>query len=150
MSRTFPLQRLTDSAASEAESAAASLGNLHRQLQKEEQKLKLLQQYHTDYQERLRHASTKGLTSAGLQNFNDFIRRLEHAIAQQRQTVAHAHQGAELGRGHWKTKQIKSQAFDTLALRFAAASTRIEAGREQKAQDDFASRSARIKSMGHR
>ena len=147
MTQPFALQRLLDIAASETEKAAANLGSLNRQLQLQEQKLKLLLQYRDDYQERLRRAAANGLDSAGLQNFNHFIARLEQAIEQQRGDTDAARRHAEQSRCQWQTQRLKSKAFDTLSLRFTATATRIETCREQKSQDDFASRGAGRKSQ---
>lgn len=147
MAHPFALQRLLDAAVAESEKAATALGQLNRQEQVEEQKLSLLLQYRKDYQERLRRASTEGLHSAGLRNFNDFLARLEQAIQQQRTVVEEARRHTEQGRGQWQTRQIKAKAFDTLSLRYATTATRIEMAREQKLQDDFASRGAQHKSL---
>lgn len=149
MAQPFALQRLLDIAASETEKAAANLGSLNRQLQLQEHKLKLLLQYRDDYQERLRRAAANGLNSAGLRNFNDFIARLEQAIQQQSAAIDAAREHAEHGRGQWQTKRLKAKAFDTLSVRFTTTLTRIESSREQKSQDDFASRTARYKSLQH-
>jgi flagellar FliJ protein len=150
MAQPFSLQRLLDIAASEVETAAASLGDLNHQLQLQEQKLTLLLQYHADYQARLRRAVANGLNSGGLRNFNDFIARLDQAIRQQRAAVDEARGRAGQGRDHWQTKRLKAKAFDTLSVRFTTKSTRIESSREQKSQDDFASRGARYKSLEQR
>lgn len=147
MTRTFNLQGLRDIAASEEDAAAAHLGDLNRKLQLHEQKLSLLQQYRSDYQERLRRAIASGLSSAGLRNFNDFIARLEQAIRQQQAAVDEARGLADLGKNFWHDKRRKSQAYDTLSQRAAAAALRIDNSREQKAQDDFASRTTRRPSL---
>ena len=141
MAQTFALKNLLDIAASEADSAAARLGELNRQVQLQEQKLKLLLQYRTDYQERLRRAIANGLDSAGLQNFNDFMNRLEQALLQQQAALNEARGRAAQGLQQWQTKARRSKAFDTLSQRAAATLIRNENTREQKAQDDFASRS---------
>jgi flagellar FliJ protein len=150
MTRPFALQGLLDMAISEADSAAANLGNLNRQFQSQEQKLALLLQYRADYQKRLRLAIANGLDSAGLRNFNDFIGRLEQAIAQQRAAVEAARARAEHGRLHWQDKRRRSNAFESLSQRAGAALMRIESSREQKSQDDFASRAVRQKSCVQR
>ncbi|MEQ1772160.1 MAG: flagellar export protein FliJ [Burkholderiales bacterium] len=150
MTRSFALQGLLDIATSEADAAAVSLGNLNRQVLLQEQKLALLIQYRTDYQERLRRAIATGLDAVGLRNFNDFIGRLEQAIAQQRTAIGDARGRAERGRLHWQEKQRKSKAFDTLSQRAGAALVRIENSREQKSQDDFASHAMRRKSCAQR
>jgi flagellar protein FliJ len=150
MAQEFALHRLLEIAATQAETAAANLSALNQQLQQHEEKLLLLFKYREDYQERLRRASVAGLDGAGLRNFHDFLDRLEQAILQQHALVVGARTQVESGLGDWQVKQRKSKAFDTLSQRFHVATRRGEATREQKVQDDFASRASRMKSHTRR
>jgi flagellar FliJ protein len=140
----FVLNRLLEIAASSAESAAASLGALNRQLQQQEEKLVLLFKYRDEYRERLRRAERSGLDGAKLRNFHEFLDRLEQAIVQQHAQVVDARARMECGRNDWHLKQRKSKAFGTLSQRFNTATQRDQATREQKLQDDFASRTHRV------
>lgn len=145
MNHPFALQGLLDIATTEEDSAAAALGHLNQELRSHEQKLALLLQYRADYQERLRLAIASGTDAIELRNFNDFIARLEQAIGQQRTALGEARRHAEQGREHWQSKRRKSKAYDTLSQRAGAATLRLESIREQKLQDDFASRRPRVK-----
>jgi flagellar protein FliJ len=149
MTQKFALKRLLEIAETTAESAAASLGALNRQLQQHEEKLLLLFKYRDEYQQRLRHAAGSGLDGAGLRNFHEFLERLEQAILQQHALVVDARTRAECGRTDWQLKQRKSKAFGTLEQRFDTARNRDQASREQKLQDDFASRSNRANRHAH-
>lgn len=146
MAEKFALKRLLEIAETTAESAAMSLGVHNRQLQEHEEKLLLLFKYRDEYQERLRHAA--GLDGAGLRNFHDFLERLEQAILQQHALVVEARTRVECGRADWQQKQRKSKAFGTLAQRYDSANQRQAAEREQKLQDDFASRTSRANAQG--
>jgi flagellar FliJ protein len=143
MAQKFALNRLLEIAETTAEKAAASLGALNRQLQQHEEKLLLLFKYRDEYQERLRQAAGTGLDGAGLRNFHEFLERLEQAILQQHAQVVDARTRMECGRNDWQLKQRKSKAFGTLSERFDTATRRDQATREQKLQDDFASRTNR-------
>lgn len=149
MDPKFSLKRLLEIAETTAESAAASLGALNRQLQQHEEKLLLLFRYRDEYQQRLRHATGTGLDGAGLRNFHEFLERLEQAILQQHAMVVEARTRVECGRSDWQLKQRKSKAFGTLAQRFDTATQRAQASREQKLQDDFASRTNGAKHHVH-
>ncbi len=149
MAQKFALKRLLEIAETTAESAAASLGALNRQLQQHEEKLLLLFKYRDEYQQRLRNATGSGLDGAGLRNFHEFLERLEQAILQQHAVVVEARTRVECGRNDWQLKQRKSKAFGTLAQRFDTTARRDQAGREQKLQDDFASRTNRAKHQAH-
>jgi flagellar FliJ protein len=150
MTKKFALHRVQEVAAIHTDSAAASLGALNRQLQQHEEKLLLLFQYRTDYQERLRRAIANGVDGAGLRNFHDFMDRLEQAILQQHALVVDARTQAESGRHEWDSKRRKSSAFDTLAQRFQSTVRQGEAKLEQKVQDDFAGRARQGKSLSRR
>lgn len=147
MNRGFVLQGLLDIAESEVESAAASLGKLAHQLRQQEQKLALLVQYRSDYQSRLSGAVDSGLDSRDFRNFSEFMKQLEQAIRQQQTVVFDARRRVAAGRQHWQEKQRKSKAYGTLAQRASTAAMRIENGREQKLQDDFASRTSKSKTL---
>ena len=150
MAQKFALQRVHEMAATQAETAAAHLGELNRQLVAHEEKLLLLFKYRDEYQERLRRATAEGLDGAGLRNFHDFLDRLEQAILQQHAVVVGARTQTQCGLGEWQVKQRKSKAFDTLSQRFHVALQRGETAQEQKVQDDFASRANREKSQQRR
>lgn len=146
MAQEFALNRLLEIASSQADTAAAALGDLNRALAQQEEKMQLLFKYRDDYQERLRRATTSGLDGAGLRNFHQFLDRLEQAILQQNTLVVEARTRAERGLGEWRVKQRKSKAYDTLSQRFHAVRRRGDAVREQKTQDDFAARTSRSNS----
>lgn len=144
------LQGLLDIAESEVESAAVSLGKLAHQLQQQEEKLTLLVQYRSDYQSRLSGAAGNGLDSRNFRNFSEFMKQLEQAIRQQQAVVFDARKRVAAGRQHWQEKQKKSKAYGTLAQRASTHAMRVENGREQKLQDDFASRTSKRKTLaGH-
>ena len=149
MAPKFALNQLLEIAETTAEKAAASLGALNRQLQQHEEKLLLLFKYRDEYQERLRQTAGSGLDGAGLRNFHEFLDRLEQAILQQHALVVDARTRMECGRNDWQMKQRKSKAFGTLSERFDTAIRRDQATREQKLQDDFASRTGRAKHHAH-
>ena len=150
MAQKFALHRVHEIAITQAETAAADLGALNRQLQAHEEKLLLLFKYRDEYQERLRRATAAGLDGAGLRNFHDFLDRLEQAILQQHALVVDARTHVQSGLGDWQVKQRRSKAFDTLSQRFHVATRRGETAHEQKVQDDFASRASRGKSLPRR
>ncbi len=149
MPETFALKRLHEIAETSAESAAASLGALNRELQQHEEKLMLLFKYRDEYQQRLRYAANTGLDGTGMRNFHDFLERLEQAIMQQHALVVETRTRVESGRNEWQSRQKKSMAFGTLAQRFETTVRRVEASREQKLQDAFASRTTRDASHMH-
>ena len=140
MTTTFTLKRVQEVADIRTDTAAANLGTLMQHLQRQEAKLALLLQYREEYQERLRRAKQRGLDGLALRNFHDFLDRLEHALIEQRATVAHAQKSVERGRDEWRTLDQRSRAYDTLSQRFDTTARRQAETAEQKQQDAHAAR----------
>ena len=140
MTTTFSLKKVQEVADIRTDTAAANLGSLMQNLQRQEAKLALLLQYRDEYQERLRRAKQRGLDGLALRNFHDFLDRLEHALVEQRATVAHAQRSVERGRDEWRSADQRSRAYDTLSQRFDSATRRRAEAAEQKQQDAHAAR----------
>ena len=140
MTTTFALNKVQEVADIRTDTAAANLGALMQSLQRQEAKLALLLQYREEYQERLRRAKQRGLDGLALRNFHDFLDRLEHALTEQRATVAHAQRCVERGRDEWRTLDQRSRAYDTLSQRFDKDARRRAETAEQKQQDVHAAR----------
>lgn len=140
MTKTFSLKKVQEVADIRTDTAAANLGSLMQNLQRQEAKLALLLQYRDEYQERLRRAKQRGLDGLALRNFHDFLDRLEHALIEQRATVAHAQRSVERGRDEWRSADQRSRAYDTLSQRFDSAARRRADAAEQKQQDAHAAR----------
>jgi flagellar FliJ protein len=150
MAQKFALERVQEIADHETDEAAASLGNLNRELHEHEARLMLLFKYRTEYQERLHRAATDGLDGAAMRNYHDFLQRLENAIMQQHALVVEARTRVEHGRIEWQNQRRKSMAFDSLSRRFELRQLRDEATREQKSQDELAQRGSRGVAKMHR
>ena len=140
MTKTFSLKKVQEVADIRTDTAAANLGSLMQNLQRQEAKLALLLQYRDEYQERLQRAKQRGLDGLALRNFHDFLDRLEHALIEQRATVAHAQRSVERGRDEWRSADQRSRAYDTLSQRFDSAARRRADAAEQKQQDAHAAR----------
>jgi flagellar FliJ protein len=150
MTATFNLQRLLEFAEQQSETAAASLGTLNRELVREQEKHALLVRYRSEYQERLRVATARGIDGAALRNFHDFLERLEAAIVQQQRKVEECQARTAGSRREWQNKQRTFKAFDTLSQRFQSAVQRREARHEQKATDEIAADRRRRRPGQHR
>jgi flagellar FliJ protein len=140
MTKTFSLKKVQEVADIRTDAAAANLGTLMQNLQRQEAKLALLLQYRDEYQERLRLAKQRGLDGLALRNFHDFLDRLEQALAEQRTAVSHARNSVERGRAEWRSADQRSRAYDTLSQRFDRAARRTAEAAEQKQQDAHAAR----------
>lgn len=149
MAKTFSLQPLVNLAQQKNDAAIKKLGMLNHNHQSARNKLEMLQQYRRDYQEKMQHAERDGMELQDLRNFQDFIYRLDDAIAQQSAVVTQMEVSVAQGRGELSDTQRRMKSFDTLAQRHAESEKKMEAKLEQKIQDEHNGRRAAYKNAEH-
>lgn len=145
MANAFSLQPLVHLAQQRNEAAIKKLGLLNRSQQSAQSKLEMLQQFRRDYQVKMQDAEKNGMNLQDLRNFQDFIYRLDDAIAQQGVVVAQAHISLQTGRTELTDAQRRMKSFDTLAQRHTEAEKKLEAKMEQRIQDEHSGRRAAYK-----
>jgi len=141
------LQPLVHLAQQKNNSATRKLGLLNHTQQSAQGKLEMLQQYRKDYQGKLQDAEKNGMALEDLRNFQDFIYRLDDAIAQQSAVVAQAQTSVQNGRSELSEAQRRMKSFDTLAQRHTEAQRKLETKNEQKIQDEHNGRRAAVKNI---
>jgi flagellar protein FliJ len=142
MTARFQLQPLLDLAQTRTDEAARRLGELVAAERDLEQKLKLLEDYRHEYNERFAQAARDGLSPDAWRNYSAFIGRLDDAIGAQRKIVQQSKNRTADGQQAWLQQRNKLKAFDTLAHRHQTLIARDELRQEQKASDEHAARSA--------
>ena len=147
MTKPFSLQPLLHLAQQKNDHATKNLGLLNRSQQSAQGKLEMLQQYRKDYQEKLQDAERSGMALEDLRNFQDFIYRLDDAIAQQSAVVVQAQTSVQNGRSALSEAQRRMKSFDTLAQRHTEVQRKQEAKHEQKIQDEHNGRRAAFKNI---
>ena len=140
MTRPFPLQTVLELMQVRADEATQQLARLIASERDAKSKLDMLQQYRDEYAGRFREAAQNGITRSQWQNYEDFLSRLDEAIGQQRQNVAQQERNTANGQVNWQQQRKNLKAFDTLSDRHYTRENAREIKREQKAQDEFASR----------
>jgi len=149
MSNIFSLQPLVHLAQQKNDAATRKLGMLNHDQQSAQGKLEMLQQFRKDYQTKLQLAERNGMALQDLRNFQDFIYRLDDAIAQQSTVVAQALLSVQNGRDELSETQRRMKSFDTLAHRHTEAEKKLEAKNEQRIQDEHSGRRAAYKNAEH-
>ncbi len=147
MTKPFHLQPLLNLAQIKNESATRRLGQLNKQQHDAQTQLETLQQYRKDYQARLQASSQNTMDPAILRNFQEFINKLDFAIAQQLKAVEKSKLSTQMGRGEFAGTQRKLKSFDTLQQRHLDNEHKIEAKQEQKAMDEHTGRSSAYKRL---
>lgn len=145
MSKPFALQTVLELMQRRADDATLQLARLIAAEQDAATKLKLLADYREEYAQRFQAAAQDGLTPQQWRNFQDFLARLDDAISQQQQTVAHSQRNTAAGQAAWQSQQVRLKAIDTLSVRHVRSETiRIER-QEQKLVDELAARSRHMR-----
>jgi flagellar protein FliJ len=145
MTKPFSLQPLVHLAQKKKEADTKMLGFLINNQQSAQNKLLMLQQYRRDYQEKMQSAEKDGMGLEDLRNFQDFIYRLDDAIAQQSAAVGQAQATVQNGRSELVKSKSRMNSFETLAKRHSETEKKLEAKREQKIQDEHSGRRAAYK-----
>ncbi|OQA32612.1 MAG: Flagellar FliJ protein [Betaproteobacteria bacterium ADurb.Bin341] len=140
MAKPFSLQPLLDLMQTRTDEAARRLGQLIAAEQSQKSRLKLLEEYREEYNQRFRESSLAGMTPLAWRNFLDFLGRIDEAIIQQRLIVANSERDTTQGQDQWREQNKRLKAIDTLSDRHTASERYFEGKQEQKLQDEFSAR----------
>lgn len=140
MAQHGALTTLKGLAEKEVDNAALRLGEMRRGFQQAEEQLKMLMDYHLEYQNNLAGDMTRGIGSLRWQNYQQFIATLEKAIDQHREQLSQWESRVSQALTFWREKKQRLQAWQTLQDRQAAAELLAENRLDQKKMDEFAQR----------
>jgi flagellar protein FliJ len=138
MSKPFSLEPVRNLAQQKTDAAAAALSGLKASEAKARETLSMLEQCRGEYVTRLEQALARGIGPAELHNFQDFMAKLERAIAQQREAVGQAEARSRIGLVDWQLQMQKLKSFDVLAEREGRLHRQQEQKLEQKQLDEHA------------
>lgn len=139
------LKMLEEIAAKEVELATEALAKAMKAVDEAQGKYDMLLEYRKSYQDNLAANLTKGMTAEAYQNFQNFFKKLDHAIAGQTDVVLIAQQQVKVHRTLWQESQRKKLSYDVLILRSDKRIAKVEQKRDQKLMDEFATRMTRTK-----
>ena len=146
MTQAFSLQPLLEIMQTRTDEATRKLGHLIAAEQNQRSRLQMLEQYREEYAQRLREVTAEGVTRIILRNYQDFLVRIDEAIAQQRTAVEASERSTQAGKEHWQAQNKQLKAIDTLSLRHDARERYRENRLDQKLQDEYSSRKYSVKS----
>ncbi|ACT47840.1 flagellar export protein FliJ [Methylotenera mobilis] len=139
------LKMLEEIAAREVELATEALAKAMKVVDEAQGKYDMLLEYRKGYQDNLAANLAKGMTAEAYQNFQNFFKKLDHAIAGQRDVVLIAEQQVKVHRTLWQESQRKKLSYDVLISRSDKRIAKVEQKRDQKLMDEFATRMSRMK-----
>ncbi len=137
------LELLQERAISAVEHAQADLAQAIKRVDEAKKQANLLSEYKQGYQDNLQQSMEKGLTIDTLQNYQNFITKLDEAVATQSQVVEMAEAELAVYRSTLQSCQKKKLSYDVLLERADKAKLAALNKQDQKMMDEFAMRAAR-------
>lgn len=131
-SRADRLQPAVDLAHDRRDEAMQRLAEQQQKLARAEHQLEELKRYRHDYAS----AQASGTSVQALLNLQQFIDRIDQAIAQQVAEVQRQQRHLEHARGHWREAHAREKALDSVVSRYREAERKAEDRREQSDVDE--------------
>jgi flagellar FliJ protein len=139
------LKMLEEIATKEVELATEALAKAMKVVDEAQDKYDMLLEYRKGYQDNLNANLSKGMSAEAYQNFQNFFKKLDHAITGQKEVVVFAEKQVKVHRTLWQESQRKKLSYDVLISRSDKRAVKVEQKRDQKMMDEFATRMARTK-----
>lgn len=140
MPQAFTLQPLLEIMQSRTDEATRHLAQLIAAEQSQKSRLQMLEQYRAEYAEKMCETIAQGITRLVLNNYQEFLARIDAAIEQQRLAVHNSASGTKAGQERWQAQNKQLKAIDTLSQRHDARQRYRDNKEEQKLQDEYAIR----------
>lgn len=134
------MDQLIEVAGKKVDDAAQVLAARIARQRDAEAKLDMLVNYRTDYLDRFGTEAASGIEHHLLHNFHAFMDKLDAAIAEQHSIVTEARLGVRTAQNLWQAEQQRLKSYRVLAERRLGTERMREAKREQREQDEHASK----------
>jgi flagellar FliJ protein len=134
------LDTLIELATRDSDAATKQLGRCISLGNDAQQKLDMLQQYRDDYAARFERNLLSGLSAISYRNFQLFIEKLDNALTGQREVIRLTQLRIGEAKLAWQACERKRLSYDTLARRAKTEALAIAGRRDQKQNDEHASR----------
>lgn len=142
------LQILIEQAIEKADKLAKNMAGTQQKLVQGQDKLNMLQTYRDECEGGMHNKAITGMTGQQLRNQLAFVGKIAQAIEQQNReieflTTTLAHQ-----RTQWQEALAEQRKFEALVAREKIKQAKLENKRDQKMNDEFASRIYRVHTAG--
>ncbi|MDE2247438.1 MAG: flagellar export protein FliJ [Pseudomonadota bacterium] len=131
-SRAEPLQPAVEQARQRSEDALTQMASQQQRLAKAEQQLVELHRYRTEYA-----AGSNGAQSvSAMLNRQNFVERIDQAIAQQNGEIARLQRQVEQVRARWRQAHARESALETVVDRYLEEERKAADRYEQEQVDE--------------
>lgn len=143
------LHILIDQAKEKADACIKAMAKTQQMIAQGEQKLAMLTQYETDCHTGLHNrAAQGGITGLHLRNQNAFVGKISQAIEQQRQELDFLGTTLTHQKQQYQLVLQEQRKYEALVEREKRREALKEAKRDQKMNDEYAARIARVHAAG--
>lgn len=136
MNRSTRLQPIVKLAHRSEKDAAQAAGDAQQKSQLEQKKLNDLIQYREEYIGDFQRKGRAGVSGAAMQQFQQFLSRLDDAIGQQHQRVNGAGVQVQQKNEQWQEKMTRSRALNNAVGGIKQQEQQLQDKREQKDADE--------------
>ena len=136
MKKSQRLEPVITVAKNREQKAAQAVGESRRILARNEAKLAELLAYRQEYAKRYEDTGRDGMEIHRLNEFRQFLKRLNDAIASQRELIKIKQSELEKKNSTWSETRIKHKSIDKIATRHRTEELRDEDCRQQDDSDD--------------
>ncbi|HSH71459.1 MAG TPA: flagellar export protein FliJ [Methylophilaceae bacterium] len=140
---THVLKMLKEIAAKEVDVAAEAMAHAMKAAEDAQSKHDLLRDYRQGYIDQLTKMLESGITAEAYQNFQNFLKKLDQAMAGQLEVVSMAKHQVQIQREQWQEAQRKKLSYEVLTQRSDKRELQAEQKKDQKLMDEFAMRISR-------
>ena len=116
--------------------AAKALGKSVGNVDTQKARLAELKQFREEYTQQFYTTGAEGISGAAIQSYQNFIRQLDVAIEQQKQTLLAAESDKSHKTGIWQAKHRTTRIYEKTKEQFSAKEQKEQDRREQKEQDE--------------
>jgi flagellar FliJ protein len=143
MAEPFRLQVLLDLSRDRLETASVELQRLRQHWAEAQGKLEQLTAYQSEYGATLKQRLSAGIPASLFSDYRLFLDKLARAIHAQGEEVDRRRSAWQQAHERWLALRQREQALEVLLQRHQAKQLLQESRREQKQQDEFASKSTK-------
>jgi len=133
--RSNRMQKIFKLAKAEERRIAEEMGRVQRSLNADISRLQDLESYRQNYSEQFKSSGT--ISAARWQDYQDFLERIDHAVAGQKEQVMTGRENRDVHRRRWLTEKQKLDSLERVVDRFRKVEEQDADRRSQKIMDDL-------------
>lgn len=142
MLRSKRIQPIEQHLSNKADDVARSAAKMQKNLKNNEDQLVQLERYRAEYQETYLRNAAQGIGGVQLRDFQQFLAKLDNAVAEQKMRIEQLTQEYQYTRQHWLKQRNHAKAVGNLVDRYKEQELKQANKKEQSLNDEFSMRFA--------